>query len=276
MSQEVALHELWQSIADFLQIQLVEGIAMRHPMCPIVIGLLVVAGCATKTQPQVSRLFHGRYLLTDTGQYDSFTEPGQQKSIKARLFARMGTGDQFIGTDRGDAKTSIAPGDPETFTTVAKLRSSLLSDDKVKDKGITKDFSSPRIAEEEHNVRIVAYIYALKKEANDNDFHLIIGDNGCGEAACLMTAEVSGLPSSDAGDYEALGAARQRFLTYFGEDAPRAGSGYTKSEPGIRVTITGSLFFDVDHAAGAVGPEGLRPDSAWEIHPVTSIIFPAQ
>lgn len=249
---------------------------MRHPLCPVLIGLLVVTGCATRPQPPVGRLLHGRYLLTDTGQYDSFMEPGPQKAVTAWLSARMGTGDQFIGTDRGDAKTSIAPGDPETFTTVAKLRSSLLPDPEMKDKGITKDISSPRVAEEEHNVQVVAYIYAIKKEKNDNDFHLIVGDDGCSEEACLMTAEVSGLPPSDAADYNVLEAARQTFLTYFGEDAPRTGSGYMKSDPGIRVTITGSLFFDVDHGAGAVGPEGLRPNSAWEIHPVTRIIFPAQ
>jgi len=29
----------------------------------------------------------------------------------------------------------------------------------------------------------------------------------------------------------------------------------------------------VDHAAGVVGPQGMRPSTAWEIHPVTKIEF---
>jgi hypothetical protein len=37
--------------------------------------------------------------------------------------------------------------------------------------------------------------------------------------------------------------------------------------------VTGSLFFDVDHPAGAVGPQGHRPQTAWEIHPISSIAF---
>jgi hypothetical protein len=37
------------------------------------------------------------------------------------------------------------------------------------------------------------------------------------------------------------------------------------------VRIEGSLFFDVDHAAGAVGPANMKPKSAWEMHPITKI-----
>jgi hypothetical protein len=39
------------------------------------------------------------------------------------------------------------------------------------------------------------------------------------------------------------------------------------------VKVTGSLFFDVDHKAGSVGPTGMRPKTAWEIHPVSDIQF---
>jgi hypothetical protein len=46
--------------------------------------------------------------------------------------------------------------------------------------------------------------------------------------------------------------------------------GYAQLTP-THVQVTGSLLYDIDHAAGAVGPTGHRPKSAWEIHPVTSI-----
>jgi hypothetical protein len=35
--------------------------------------------------------------------------------------------------------------------------------------------------------------------------------------------------------------------------------------------VTGSLFFDMDHLAGVVGTGEFKPQTAWEIHPVTSI-----
>jgi hypothetical protein len=50
-----------------------------------------------------------------------------------------------------------------------------------------------------------------------------------------------------------------------------AGSGYRKYTFPIPVVVDGSLFFDVDHAAGVVGPAGMRPQTAWEIHPVTRL-----
>jgi hypothetical protein len=37
------------------------------------------------------------------------------------------------------------------------------------------------------------------------------------------------------------------------------------------VTVEGSLFYDVDHAPGAVGPRDMKPTTAWEIHPITQI-----
>ena len=40
-----------------------------------------------------------------------------------------------------------------------------------------------------------------------------------------------------------------------------------------RRVVCGSLFYDISHSPGTVGPQGLRPGTAWEIHPVTSIVF---
>jgi hypothetical protein len=47
----------------------------------------------------------------------------------------------------------------------------------------------------------------------------------------------------------------------------------------ILVRVTGSAFYDTDHeidlskGTGPVGPEGYKPGSTWEIHPVTSLEF---
>ena len=37
----------------------------------------------------------------------------------------------------------------------------------------------------------------------------------------------------------------------------------------VAVSVTGSLFWDGEHRfPNNVGPEGLRPSKAWEIHPI--------
>jgi hypothetical protein len=137
--------------------------------------------------------------------------------------------------------------------------------------GITRAPNSGRTSEEQHNVTVGAYIYAVSKES-DNDFHLIVGDKNCADGGCFINVEVSGLPQQQ-GDpnFLALSAVRTKFLTFLGQHQPSRG--YQKFAPPIAVTLTGSIFFDVDHPAGAVGPAGLKPSSAWEIHPLTDIVF---
>jgi hypothetical protein len=88
-----------------------------------------------------------------------------------------------------------------------------------------------------------------------------------------MTAEVSGLPESGA-DRPRLLAARTQFQDFFA--AQPIGTNYRRFSPPIQVMVSESLFFDVDHPSGAVGPVGLKPATAWEIHPVTAIIFESE
>jgi hypothetical protein len=130
---------------------------------------------------------------------------------------------------------------------------------------------SERTSEEQHNVTVGGVIYAASKET-DNDFHLIVGDRGCDSGDCFINVEVSGLPTDPAAsDYPTLSAIRTKFETYLDQQLP--GRKYKEFDPPIPVTVTGSIFFDVDHAAGAIGPAGMKPSSAWEIHPVTDITF---
>jgi len=70
-----------------------------------------------------------------------------------------------------------------------------------------------------------------------------------------------------------LKEARTAFKDFFREHGDQFGSSYKKFDPPIPVRVEGSLFFDLDHAAGVVGPQGMRPSTAWEIHPVTKIEF---
>lgn len=89
-----------------------------------------------------------------------------------------------------------------------------------------------------------------------------------------MNVEVSGLPAANSPFLTMLSAARNEFKAFFtanGNALPM--SGYDKYDPPIPIKVTGSLFFDVDHVPPAVGPTGMKPLTAWEIHPVSDIQF---
>jgi len=80
------------------------------------------------------------------------------------------------------------------------------------------------------------------------------------------SGEISGLPRSTSPDFTALQAARQQFQDSI---EGNIGSKYIFFET-TRVKVSGSLFYDIDHPPGDVGPEGFQPETAWEIHPITS------
>ena len=132
---------------------------------------------------------------------------------------------------------------------------------------ISSAAGSNRLPEEMRNIATNAWVFFAKRE-NDNDYHLIIGSTPDLDTAALMNAEISGLPPHGSRSFSGLEAARGEFESQFG-DQLRDG-GYTQFTP-TRVHITGCLFYDIDHPAGAVGPRGHAPATAWEIHPVTAI-----
>ncbi|MDB6065486.1 MAG: hypothetical protein JWR26_1694 [Pedosphaera sp.] len=192
--------------------------------------------------------------------------------IPHRIFGSPST-ENFAGTDRKAAKTSSSTGPQDTRADVAELLANLPeTDDNMMNHNppISKSATSGRVSEEEHNVVVTSgFIYAIAKES-DNDYHIILG-TAPGGTPQFMNVEVSGLPST--GAFRApLKQVRDKFQSFFGTAI--AGSGYHKmvGDP-VPVRVTGSLFYDIDHAPGAVGPTGLKPTTAWEIHPVTDIVF---
>lgn len=131
--------------------------------------------------------------------------------------------------------------------------------------------ASHRLAEERHNVSVVAYIHAIKHESGsggDNDFHVMLGSSSTPNAGIFLTAEASGLPP-DGPHRSLLANARQELLSIVGS-CPCNGR-FMQVSPPIRVRVTGSLFFDGAHAIGAVGPAYAKPFTVWEIHPILSI-----
>jgi hypothetical protein len=182
--------------------------------------------------------------------------------------------DSFLGVSRWGPKTRIVEEKVEDFPTVAALVNHLLAknpDEQMASMGITRD-TNTRVGAEKRNVRVTGYIYALKKEA-DNDYHVIIGDSPAADSPVFLTTEVSGIPNggTDA-NRKRLVAARDQFKQVFNL-GPVGPNSYNRLDKPARVRITGSLFWDVDHRPGAVGPVDLKPKTSWEIHPVSAIEF---
>jgi hypothetical protein len=198
-----------------------------------------------------------------------FSEPVPVRRVSFTGRSRETDDLSFAGTARMAAKISIATA-PERPISLSRLVAWCEGHDaemRDHDPPISSAAGSNRLPEEMRNVATTAWVFFAKKE-NDNDYHLIIGSTADLETADLMNAEISGLPPHDSRSFSTLEDARNEFESLFGDEL-RSG-GYTQFTP-THVRITGSLFYDIDHPAGAVGPRGHAPTSAWEIHPVTSI-----
>ncbi|HLN30205.1 MAG TPA: hypothetical protein VK395_20850 [Gemmataceae bacterium] len=185
-------------------------------------------------------------------------------------------GIHFAGSARKVAKTSIAQAGTEPLSDLDTLLDPLLTKQDFSDGVMRKKIkpNSPRVNEEKRNVSVRAFLYATKKEG-DNDYHLLIGpDPSQSDNAHYMTSEVSGLPDPANQATTTLTAARNQFENFVERSGGHLpGTTYMRFDPPIPIVVTGSLFFDIDHHPGQVGTGTIVPKSVWEIHPVTTIVF---
>lgn len=201
--------------------------------------------------------------------------PLTKAAVDTALKKQAPAGDSFQGAARKAAKLSTGNAPAEVFGDLADLIASLAADDKMIDHqpAISVAATSSRVKEEKRNVRVMAFLYAASREA-DNDFHLIIGRDPAATPEQYMTMEVSGLPAKSSSAFQKLKTSRDSFQAFFGAQLPQMT--YDFYQPPIPVVIEGSLFFDMSHSSGQrPGPPSLksRMPTIWEVHPVTSIIL---
>ncbi len=217
-----------------------------------------------------SRIVHGIPEISAT---DNGTMPPGSAAQPFFKNATDCSGNIFAGHDRAVAKTHLFTAKKATFKTINDLFSKLPipSDASMKnhDPAIDRTPESERVNEEDKYVIIQsAFIYGIYRE-KDNDFHIIIGNGFRDKRMKLLNVEISGLPD----DGNALKTIRQKIIGKFGNIT--CGDGAFKPVGAlIPIKIEGSLFFDIDHAAGTVGFDIYKPKTAWEIHPVKDIQFP--
>ena len=194
------------------------------------------------------------------------------KATAEELVAAGPPGDDYAGKDRKAAKLSIPAAQPETFSDLKVVLDSLVPDATMEAKGIPTDESSDRVAEEQRNVRVSTFLYAFSRE-KDNDFHLILGRDP-NLPPLFMNMEVSGLPTEPgSASLQTLTTVRNAFKTQFKDHLVNPGYNFIK--PPMPVDIGGSLFFDATHAGGGPtpGPQSAKPNTVWEVHPVTTLTF---
>ena len=212
-------------------------------------------------------------------------ERGESEEREVREFStsaarrRPSDGEHFAGQARKAAKTSFAGATEESFASPGALLDSILKGASPGDNDQVMrgklNASSARAPEEQRVVSVTAFLYATKKEA-DNDFHLLIGDNPDGGDGRFMTAEVSGLPNPDDSLTPQFQTVRDQYKAFFaatGQELPS--DRYVRFPQPVPVTITGSTFFDVDHTIGEVHSGNIVPETVWEIHPISNLVFGA-
>ena len=207
----------------------------------------------------------------DRGEHDK--EELDKELLALGAASNIPVADRFHGTVRRLPKTTIATADLKTFDSVSALRDWLTDDDTMKGLRIGKGPAVNRVAQEKWNVQVKAYVYAFRKES-DNDYHVIIGDAPDAPEPKYLNAEVSGIPTGGTDANRAkLWAVRRAFKEAFQLEDEGPDS-YHRPDTPVPVRITGSLFWDSEHEPPhTVGPKDFSPGTAWEIHPISAIEF---
>ncbi len=178
----------------------------------------------------------------------------------------------YVGKVRAHAKTTPSEKATKYYESVARVLKTLPTDSYMRRIGVGN--SSPRTEDEDYNVFIKkAYIFYISKE-EDSDLHLIIGDIVNGEKANLMTAEVSGLPADKSSKaYYLLERTRRQLYEQYPDFFTGNKKTFRPRTQFPEIAIRGSLFFDNHHSAGQIGTGSSKPETVWEIHPVTYLAF---
>jgi hypothetical protein len=269
---------------------------MAKLMSLALVGLaLALAGCATEPPLLVGRYIKG---IPQPNQWKKFlaqAEHGQIEEVRDEVaepsvsvywvdyqFGPVGSthptgatsSEIFKGKFRPEAKTSYARVGKEKAADVETLLNALPTDAQMTQQHhelVAKDSNHQnhvsRIAEEKRNVTVNAWLYWVSRQSDD-DYHLILGDTSeLSSKSVFMNAEISGLPPDK--------PTRQPFVRLRDElrnvlaSSPNKQGAFIHPVP---VRITGSLLWDGEHRnphnVGPKKPVDIRPEKAWEIHPI--------
>ena len=172
----------------------------------------------------------------------------------------------FAGKYRKTAKTSFVSVTVKSFATLDSLFAPLPTDSKMSKEfpALLTKADTARVASEKRTVKVPAFIYWAASE-DDRDFHIILGSTAqLTSTTVFMNTEASGLPPAH--PTTSPFAQRRKDIRKILANHENIHGLFKRPVP---VSVTGSLFWDGEHRfPNNVGPEGLRPIKAWEIHPI--------
>jgi len=226
-----------------------------------------------------------KYRVIHTNEVDEYEKAAASPQAFAAAAAKAApVSDNYAGTDRKAAKLSISTAPTETFADIKDLIATLTTGAsseaamKKHTPPIKKTATQNRVKEEQRNVQVKAFLYAISREA-DNDFHCILGRDPNATPEVYMTMELAGLPPKTAASFQTLQAVRNAFKQFYTQNVgAMPGPGYDFPDPPVPVEISGSLFFDITHATSGgtrPGPKSLKNKMPviWEVHPITKVVF---
>lgn len=252
-----------------------------HRVVLVSTAILMTVSCVPPTRPDASTpslvpmasTTHADLTASGLGNaYDG------QPELLASCAKWQGAG-VYAGCARRIAKVSLVPeaeAATELYTSIADFKRNALDANHMLD-AFMRNGIEPRLRtganhdrhpSERRNVAIDVLLYAVKHEP-DNDYHLIVGDPGCKRSECFFNIEVSGLPLGSHPDFGALQKTQGDFEAFISHASVDGSYHYWNDPP--RARVSGSLFYDISHPPGDVGPKGMQPWTAWEIHPVRTI-----
>ena len=116
------------------------------------------------------------------------------------------------------------------------------------------------------------------READDQQARLWIAETGHGPSPVRLVPKGAPFVAPDLRAVLAQPCAactrddRVAYEAFIESDGRKTGN-YTGWGDPVPIYLEGSLFYDTEHRPGVVGPAFARPKTAWEIHPISKILF---
>lgn len=225
----------------------------------------------------------GRYIfISNKGNAFEFTVAGvedeQIEADESDADNRACDNTFFDGSNRMNVKTNASRAALKTNVNPTRLFETLRNNSQLESLLFPED--SREIIEQQNVEFKSVYIYGFSRQ-RDEDYHLIIGTGPSPSTSYFFNAEISAVPKeTNSVGRKKIIKARQDFEDWFRIN-DQCRTGYKNNDwrrTPVPVLIRGSLFYDKQHAAAVhnLGPQswpGIKIGSAWEIHPITEIVF---
>jgi hypothetical protein len=181
--------------------------------------------------------------------------------------ADQGVPEEFRVMYRGAARTSISQSDFERFEAVDSLLKTLPSDEVMR---ANVGRYTPRTQEEDRNVILTCFLYALKKQIS-GDYSMVIGGAPDGATHGTMMCRIPSVPTRENPTMVFLKSVREKLEQDLFKHMNLDNKIYIYFNPPVPLIIMGSLYYNGLHQPGTMGPARMKSETGWEIGPIISL-----